>query len=46
MVHYCLECEGKMNLFRYPALKRFDHMGRKLVIYKCVECGLEEQFAE
>jgi hypothetical protein len=41
-----MECEGKMNRFRYPILKRVDHLGRKLFIYKCVECGHEEQHAE
>jgi hypothetical protein len=46
MIHYCQLCEGKMNLFRYPTGKRYDHFGRKLVIYKCVECGQEEQFTE
>jgi DNA-directed RNA polymerase subunit RPC12/RpoP len=46
MMHYCPECEGKMNLFRYPTIKRFDHLGRKLVIYKCVECGHEVEYAE
>jgi len=46
MMKYCLECEGRMNFFRYPVLKRFDHHGRKLVVYKCIECGHEEQFTE
>lgn len=46
MMRFCPECEGKMNLYRYPTSKRFDHLGRKLVIYKCVECGYEETVAE
>ena len=32
MINYCTKCGGKMNLFRYPSLKRFDHLGRKLFI--------------
>jgi RNase P subunit RPR2 len=46
MMKYCPECEGRMNFFRYPVLKRFDHHGRKLVVYKCIECGHEEQFTD
>lgn len=41
MLRFCKLCEGKMNRFRYPLDKRFDHLGRQLIIYKCIECGEE-----
>ncbi|WP_154717885.1 hypothetical protein [Methanolobus vulcani] len=46
MNYRCPVCEGKMNRWRYPVLKRYDHFGRTLAIYKCVECGHEEMYPD
>ncbi|WP_407355369.1 hypothetical protein [Methanolobus sp. WCC5] len=46
MNYRCPECDGKMNRWRYPVLKRYDHFGRTLAIYKCVECGHEEMYPD
>jgi uncharacterized protein with PIN domain len=46
MLYRCPLCEGKMNRWRYPAIKRQDNFGRQLVIYKCVECGNEETYPD
>ncbi|WP_462273328.1 hypothetical protein [Methanohalophilus sp.] len=32
MNYRCRLCEGKMNRWRYPALKRHDQFGRNLVV--------------
>ncbi|OJH48420.1 hypothetical protein [Methanohalophilus portucalensis] len=46
MNYRCSLCEGKMNRWRYPALKRHDQFGRNLVVYKCIECGNEEMYPD
>ncbi|MBP2029881.1 DNA-directed RNA polymerase subunit RPC12/RpoP [Methanohalophilus levihalophilus] len=42
MNYRCSVCEGRMNRWMYPPIKRYDKFGRSLAIYKCVECGNEE----
>ncbi|WP_167879321.1 hypothetical protein [Methanococcoides vulcani] len=46
MNYRCPLCEGRMNRWRYPTIKRHDNFGRALVIYKCIECGNEETYPD
>ncbi|WP_319506413.1 hypothetical protein [uncultured Methanolobus sp.] len=46
MNYRCPLCEGKMNRWRYPVLKKSDQFGSTLAIYKCVECGREETYPD
>ena len=46
MNYRCKICDGKMNRWRFPTMKRHDQFGRQLVVYKCIECGEEETYPD
>ncbi|WP_160174984.1 hypothetical protein [Methanococcoides methylutens] len=46
MNYRCSVCQGRMNRWRFPTIKRHDNFGRQLVIYKCIDCGNEETYPD